>query len=103
MKKASRILSFAVGDELWYDDENTLVAINGDKEEVIYVNNYCTDLEETTRQETPNQKYSIYYFIVDDNYVYIFGLAYVLQLDRNTMQVSKTIDLPTLILKTLRS
>ena len=85
-------LPTAAGDEVWYIDNNKLVAINGDKEEVIYENNYCSKLDET---QPPDAKYSILYFIADDNYVYIFGLAYVLQLDRNTMQVSKTIDLPT--------
>ena len=85
----------AVGDELWYCDGDKLITTKGGKEEVIYENKYCTEYEEAARKETPNQKYSIFYFIVDDNYVYIFGLAYVLQLDRNTMQVLKTIDLPT--------
>ena len=85
----------AVGDELWYTDENELVAIKDGKEEVIYETKYCTEYEEATRKESPDQKYCIAYIIVDDNYVYIFGLAYVLQLDRNTMKVLKTIDLPT--------
>ncbi len=85
----------AVGDELWYSNNNKLFAIKDGKEEVIYENNYCTQLEEDTLKESPDQKYTIYYPIVDDNYVYIFGMSYVLQLDRSTKEVLKTIDLPT--------
>ncbi len=82
----------AVGDELWYREGNKIIAAKGDKEEVIYENKYCTEFEET---ESPDNKYAIAYFTVDDKNVYVFGNAYVLQLDRNTMQVLKAIDLPT--------
>lgn len=82
----------AVGDELWYSNHNKIFAMKDGKEEVIYVNNYCTKNEET---QTPDNKYSIYYPIADDNYVYIFGFAYVVQIDSSTMTTVKTIDLPT--------
>ncbi len=82
----------AVGDELWYSNHNKIFAMKDGKEEVIYVNNYCTKIEET---QNPDNKYSIYYPIADDNYVYIFGFAYVVQIDSSTMTTVKTIDLPT--------
>ena len=85
----------AVGDELWYREDNKIIAAKGDKEEVIYENKYCTKLEEDALKDSSDQKYTIFYFIVDDNYVYIFGYAYVVQIDRNTMKAVKTIDLPT--------
>ncbi len=85
----------AVGDELWYNDSNKLIAIKDGKEEVIYENKYCTKLEKDALKDSSDQKYTIFYFIVDDNYVYIFGYAYVVQIDRNTMKAVKTIDLPT--------
>ena len=85
----------AVGDELWYDYENKLVAIKDGKEEVIYENKYCTEYEKATYKESPNDKYSLSFIAADDDHMYLFGPTYVLQLDRNTMQVSKTIDLTT--------
>lgn len=85
----------AVGDEIWYDDANKLIVMKDGKEEVIYENKYCTEYEEATRKNGADEKYGILFIVADDNYVYLFGFSYVVQVDRNTMKAVKTIDLPT--------
>ncbi len=88
-------MATAVGDELWYPDENTLVALKDGQEEVIYENKHYTELEEAALKATPNEKCVICYLAADEKYAYIFGFAYVVQIDRSTMKAVKTIDLPT--------
>ena len=88
-------MATAVGDELWYPDENTLVALKDGQEKVIYENDHYTELEEAALKATPNEKCVICYLAADEKYAYIFGFAYVVQIDRSTMKAVKTIDLPT--------
>lgn len=83
-----------VGDALWHTEENKLLETKDGETKVLYENNYCNKEEESYYKELgeSNKKYNISYYIVDDDYIYLFGAAHVTLLDINTFEEVKTID-----------
>ena len=83
-----------VGDALWHTEDNKLLETKDGETKVLYENNYCSEDEENHYKELgeSSNKYNISYYIVDDDYIYLFGAGHITLLDINTFEEVKTID-----------
>lgn len=94
----------AVGDAFWslpprhalnrgFERQDQIIEIKGDTRTVIFENTYCTEFEELNYKESSNDKYHISCFLVDDNYIYLFGPSYAYRIDRATMKADEPINI----------
>lgn len=83
----------AVGDAMWGISDNKLTEDKNGVQKVIFENTYCTEFEENYDQENDIDKYRIYDFYVDDDYIYIFGRSFTYRIDRKTMKAQEPINI----------